>query len=384
MIRRARSGSASNGGVFAALRVTALVVPALFLTGELSAAVPSDSPRLSTPALASDQPVSTKGSSVSQPPPAADSEDAPAFDRSELRDRLQRRLAESKDAQRKIEEAIAAIDRGDSREKILAIFPNHAMFRGLLDRADAEDGEHRGPFQGRDGLPRGPRGPRGGMQTGDPDRPARGDEPADGSPGGGPERRGVAREATDADRAIVREILQHAAPEMLATLDELAAKDPDAARRKLTELFPRLRWMIELRERDRKVYDIRLVDLELARKSLPIAKEILDLRTKETPADDPALRAKLTQLRTLITRQFENRERSMRAEAEAWRARAAERDTEIETMSMQREQIIDRLMEGLIKRSSRPGRFDDFLGPVGGGPSGGPPRDNRGERKPRD
>ncbi|MGE3110064.1 MAG: hypothetical protein AB7G11_13800 [Phycisphaerales bacterium] len=308
-------------------------------------------------------------------PKAAGQPEGPArpVAREELKQRLQKRLAEAKEAQKRMEEALAALDRGATRDEIAALLPRDGLFRMLLERG--EDGEARGPMQNREGR----RGPRVGEEG-----PGEGFGPERGAGEGPGDRRGMNREITDEDREVIREVLRHAAPEMLSKIDELMEKDPEAGKRKIGEMFPRMRWMIELRERDEKVYRLRLSDLELARRSLPLAKEILDLRSKGTAADDPGLKAKSAELRGLIGQQFENREKAMRAEAEGLRRRADERDREIERMSGSREQIIDRLMEGLIKHAGKPGRMEDMLGPGPGrgGPEGGPggPREGRGER----
>jgi hypothetical protein len=307
-------------------------------------------------------PAPTSASSLepqAQPEPKA-AENAPVrkFVRDEFRVRLEKRLEETKEAQKKLEEAIAALDKGATREDLVAMVPNQGIFRAIYERGGGQgDGD----------------GPRRGM---------RGDGPgADGPPGGpggpdGEQRRPFNREVTDNDRVIMREILSQASPDLLAKIDELKQKDPEAAKNKLTDMFPRMRWMVDLHQRDPKIYALRLSDLALARQSLPLAKEILSLREKGTAATDPAIVKKTTDLRAIMSQQFDNREKIMRAEAESWRRRADERDKEVDKMSKVREQKIDELMELLIKHSDKPGRMDNLFGP--GGPGDGP---GRGERR---
>lgn len=268
-----------------------------------------------------------------------------------LRKRLEKRLSDIQDTQKKLEEAIRAMDGGASTEDLKKILPEQGPLRGLLDENEPDG---KGPGEGAPG--------RFGGRDGDG-------------------KMGERRPLTEADRAAIREVLQSAAPDMAAKLDELFSKDPEAAKKKLNEVFPRMRAMLEMRERDPKMYKLRLDDLSLARQSIPLAKELLERRQKGEPADSAESKSTTRRLREFIVKQFENRMLGMGYEIEGLQARIEEKQRQLVKMKAEQTESVDRIMESLIKRADKPGLEKELLGPGRGGP-GGPGGDRPGPGGP--
>ncbi|MBC7773103.1 MAG: hypothetical protein H7210_11445 [Pyrinomonadaceae bacterium] len=252
-----------------------------------------------------------------------------------LRKRLEKRLSEAKESQQRLEEALKATDAGASIEDLKKIFPEPGSLRAVLDDNDPGEGGS-GRFGGRDG---------------------------DG-------RMGERRPLTEADREVIREVLQSAAPEMATKLDELMSRDPEAAQKKLNEVFPRMGSMVAMRERDPKIYRLRLADLSLARQSIPLARELLERRQKGEAVDSPESTLATTQLREFIVKQFDNRMLGMGYEIEALQARIEEKQRLLVKMKAEQSVSVDRIMESLIKRADKPGLEKELLGPGRGGPGG--------------
>jgi len=279
-----------------------------------------------------------------------------------LRKRLERRLSDVKDAQKKLEEALKAMEGGASNEDLRALLPEQGALRGLLDESDSPDGP---PTRG----------------VGD----AKG--PGEGGPGrfsgrDGEGRMGERRPLTDADREAIREILQSAAPEMAKKIDELMAKDPEAGKKKLNEIVPRMRAMLDMRERDPKMYKLRLEDLALARQSIPLAKELLDRRQKGESADSAECQAATKQLRGYISKQFENRMLGIGFEIEQLQSRIEDKRRERTKMQSEQSEAVERIMESLIKRADKPGLEKELFSPGRGGPGGERPGPGRPDDAP--
>lgn len=273
--------------------------------------------------------------------------------REALKKRLEKRLSEARDAQKKLEEAIKAMDGGASPEDLRKLLPEQGALRGVLDENEPPEG----PFSRGEGS-----SGRFGGHDGD---------------GKGGERRAM----TEQDQPAIREVLQIAAPEMAKSIDELMKKDPEAARKRLAELFPRMRGLLEMRDREPRLYKLRLEDLTLARQSIPLAKELLAERQANTDPTTPESKAKLQQLRQLIDKQFENRLLGMGFEIESLQSRIEEKQRQLAKMKSEQPQTVDRIMESLIKRADKPGLEKELFGPGRGGP-GGPGSDRPGPGGP--
>ncbi len=306
-----------------------------------------------TPLAIAQQPASPKDGPQASPPGAARPVRAAGgpetpISKEALRDRLQRRLAEARDSATQLEEAINQLDKGASPEDVRRMLPE----RGGQGRRDRDDSM--GPGEGLDKVAGGP-----GSQ-GRQDRPL-----------------------TDEERQTVREILGAAFPEMLKRLDELSAKDPEAGRRRLSEMHPRVKFLFELKKRDSEMYTMRLEEIRTAREAVAAGVDVVELRRKGQPDQ-----AAMTKLRTLVVAQLDARMAVARRELQQLLERIEAKRTEIEQNTREREDAIERQMKAVLERAEKPpsphgGRpGDDLLPPPGpgGADAGRPGEGGRRER----
>jgi hypothetical protein len=279
--------------------------------------------------------------------------------RERLRERCTRALAEMRDDQAKLEEAMKKLDAGASIDEIRAALPERlaARFRA---------GNEGPPIEGEPG----PGNRRGGDRA---DRPDRGDRFGPGGPGGG----GINpnQPFSEQDWEAVNAIIKHAQPEMLDKFNELRQKDPDEAQKGILAAYPRLRPLLELYKHDREAFDFRLEELVILRKSLPLAKNVLDLKKSGKADDSDEVKAAREKLRDLGKRQYENRLKIQRHELAMMGERMQRRQKDLDEQAADPERGVERSIDGLIKMAER-GWFDR------GRPGDGPGPNRRGDRPP--
>ncbi len=267
-------------------------------------------------------------------------QDRPTF-RERMRERCSRLLIEMRDDQGKLEEAMKKLDSGSSFDEIRGILPERlaARFRSNND-AGPPDANDSGPRRGGDRF-----GDRFGANSNQP--------------------------FNDEDWEAVNAIIKHAQPEMLDKFNELRQKDAEQAQKSMLSAYPRLRPLLELYKHDRTAFDLRLEELVILRKSLPLAKEVIDLK-KSGKADDSAeVKAAREKLRDLGTRHHENRLKIQQHEIEMMGQRMQKRQKDLEEQIASPERFIDRSIDGLIKQAER-GGFDAPPDRKGGPPEGPP------------
>lgn len=290
-----------------------------------------------------------------------------AAGRERMRERCGRALAEMREDQAKLEDAMKKLDSGASLEEIRASLPERlvARFRAGNDGPPPPEGEM------------GPGNRRGGDRM---DRGERGDRFGPGSPGG-PMGVNPNQPFNDQDWEAVNAIIKHAQPEMLDKFNELRQKDPEQAQKGILAAYPRLRPLLELYKHDREAFDFRLEELVILRKSLPLAKDVLDLK-KAGKADDSAeVKAAREKLRDLGKRQYENRLKIQRHELAMMGERMQKRQKDLDEQAADPDRGIERSIDGLIKMAER-GWFE--RGDRGPDRRGDRPPPEGGRRRPGD
>jgi hypothetical protein len=285
----------------------------------------------------------TSGVKVKQDEPTRE-ERAAAF-RERMRERCVRIISEMREDQVKLEEALKKFDAGGTFDEIRPLLPERLVtrFRG-----------------GNDGSPDGDAGP--GMRRGGERGSERG--------GGGPNSN---QPFNDQDWEAVDAIIKHAQPEMLDKFNELRQKDAEQAQKSMLAAYPRLRFLLELYKHDRSAFDLRLEELLILRKSLPLAKEVIDLKKAGKADDSDEVKAAREKLRDLGKRQYDNRLKIQRHELEMSRQRLQKREKDIDEQASSPDRFIERSIDGLIKMAEHGG----FGGPSerrgggGGSPDGG-------------
>lgn len=271
-------------------------------------------------ALSGGTPTRAQQPAIEPPKPAAEHPVKDGF-----RARLERRLNELRENQKALEEAIGKLDSGASADDVRRAFAERpGVMPHLL--GDEEGREPRfGP---------GPDGPRPGREQDnrprDPDRPFTAD-----------------------DQKTVREILAATYPEMVQKLDELFAKDPDAARRKVNEMGPRFRFLLDLHDRDPEMYKLRLEEVKTAREAVGVARDIAARVKAGAVLTSPELREPMERLRALVVAQLRNRLAVERRELADMQKRAEQKKQEIDSHGSDNDAMIDKQIRSLLDRAEK-------------------------------
>lgn len=346
------------------------------------------------------------------PPTAGEPGDGPAGGavREEARQRVRRamaeRLAQMKRDQADVERVITMMDEGKTIEQIREALGAKASPR-LLDmlRGRQREGGPRGTgMGGRDGdaglgpmggadadllgeVPGAGPGPRAEGPEGGP----RGDGPGDGPPGGPGRRGGGARpgrddgpmELSDEDRAAIREFVSATAPGMAKAFAELEKRDPEAAEKRLREVAPRFRELLDLRKRDARLYELRMIDVREGREALEAAREIVRLDGEGVATSDAKHAAATARLRGAIAKQIDARGEAVAHELKKMQERIADGQADLLERGKKKDRLVDEAVARMLQRER--GRKPGVGGGRGGERRDEPrdgPDDGRGDRPP--
>lgn len=328
------------------------------------------------------QPSDTPPSSPPPPPPQrADGEPGqngtgegrrarPTLTREELRARfrqfLDQRAGQLRREQEEIERAVRMFDEGKTVEEIRAEFPDRPRGSGQR-RGGGGGGGWGGDWLQRweqgEGMPGDPpfdrgsdRGPDRGPRSGDSDGPRQG-------PGA---ERDPTQPITSEERETIRDFIRSTAPQMLAGLDELEKRDEAMAEKKYRDMLRKTRLLLELRKRDKAMYDLRLADIKSGREAIEAARLIAQMDVNGIAADAPDRAAQTQTLHAAVNAQFVTRTAIKRHELTRSRDRAANDEKELASRESRREQIVTDSMSKLVDYERR--RLD------GKGDHDGPPR----------
>lgn len=273
------------------------------------------------------------------------------------RDRLDR-------TQKAIAHALKSMDEGVDPDRVLSEFPMEL-------RPDAR------PGPGRAAGPRGARDdgrPEGDPVLNDPDRLG----PA--SPGGdemrpsgdrrlGPGAGGARGPVTDADREAFDEFLGSAAPRLQGLMRQLRQSDPEKADRKVREAMVHMRGLLELREKDRAMYDLRLRDIRAGREAMEAARAVVRHDRDHPNHSDAEGRERLIgELRRSLENQYDVRGEILAREVSRMQSELARRQDDLSKRPAGEQAAIDHNVDSLLRRAA-----ERWPGPPGGGPDDAPP-----------
>lgn len=249
-------------------------------------------------------------------------------DREAVRARLTRQLEFVKQREQVLQSALEMLDQGKPLDELRA---NATIdWRSGMDRFRDRGGDRM-------------RGDRGRWRGAQSERPPLGPE----------------------DIPRLMEFVQQHNPELAKDLHELREKDPEAFRAKLTELAPRLEWIMEGAKERPGRFKAMLKFREIDRRAHDLARKIAD-----NPPDAPDL---TLQLRQAVTEGFELRVKLGQFELQELQKR-------MQQWAESKDQMIDKRVKELIEgaKSGEPPPDDDMGGfpPERGprrGPPGGPP-----------
>jgi len=239
------------------------------------------------------------------------------FDPAAMKARLERRLEEITREQARLREAIEKLNKGEA---------NGELERGM------QPGRRPGRLEGM----------RGERPEGHPE--GRPDERGEsrGPHGEGPKGEGPRGEPSPEEREQMMAILRDAMPGLAKRIEEAQKTDPEAGRRLLGRWAPRLREAAQLREREPKLFELRVSELREGWKVLEAARNARELaRTSHDAEDRIAERRTKAQdeLKTALAGQFD--------------ARLALQAHEVEMLSKRLEELNKRLADQRASREER-------------------------------
>lgn len=158
-----------------------------------------------------------------------------------------------------------------------------------------------------------------------------------------------AEKLTDEQVQVVLSVLKDRRPELGDRLEAWWHKSPDRVREMLARKGDRLRRLTDLKERDPKLYDLRLRDARLSQQSHDLAQRIT--HAGEDPKTD-ALRKKL---RTLLGEHFQVRHEIRERRLERLQEKIADSRNEIDARREMKGELIEARYNDLVKDPDRLG-----------------------------
>ncbi|MEM9882763.1 MAG: hypothetical protein AAF800_07590 [Planctomycetota bacterium] len=152
------------------------------------------------------------------------------------------------------------------------------------------------------------------------------------------------RRWTDAEAEAAREVIGVLYPELAERLNKLRDEDPRAYRDALERRFPRVRFLVRLRERDPEMYALRVEDITRARQVEALGKAY---RAAEADGDDMKSRAIKDDLEDAAAAHFDVRQTIRRIEIDRLRARLEAMEQQLEEQDDDRDDLIERRVDEL-------------------------------------
>lgn len=298
--------------------------------------------------------------------------------RARVRQFLDQRAAQLRREQEDIERAVRMFDEGKTIEEIQAAFP---------DRPGRQGGNRRGGGGGwgggggiADWISRMQQGdlPGDGPGPGEPAGMPGGDRPGErvGGPPGQSER-DPSQPLTSEERETIRDFISSTAPQLLGPLDELEKRDAALAEKKYRDMLRKTRFLLELRKRDRTMYDLRLADIKSGREAIESARAIARMQADGAATSSPEVERETAALRAAIESQFTTRTAIHRHELARGRDRLSDEEKDLASRESRREQIIAESMTKIVDAERR--RLEGHPDQPGSEPRGQrPPRDDQG------
>lgn len=253
------------------------------------------------------------------------------FDPAAMKARLERRLEEITREQARLREAIKKLNKGEAIGDLeRGMLPGRRP--GRMEGPRGERPEGRPEERGEE---RGPRGgkPEGAREEGRHEKGPHGD---------GPKGESVRGEPTPEEREQMMAILRDAMPSLAKRIEEAQKADPEAGKRLLGRWAPRLREAAQLKEREPKLFELRVSELREGWKVLEAARNARELaRTSHDGEEKIAERRTKAQdeLKAALAGQFD--------------ARLALQAHEVEMLSKRLEELNKRLAEQKASREER-------------------------------
>lgn len=305
------------------------------------------------------------------------------FMREKFRAGMQRQLEQLRQREEKLKLAMKMMDEGKPFQEIRAAMkdigplPEGGEWGGGGDKAAQRPVPPGDPLANMNKLDAPlPGSEMGGVGSGGPPGPLGGPAkrmPAERKREGEKEAHG---EFDEQHKAFVSEFLEVSAPEVHERFKELSKRDPEEARRKFASMFPRVRFLYEMRQRDPAMFGMRLRDIRAMRMSIEAARAIAKFDADGGGADTPE-RAKLVErLRVSLNDQYGVRTEILAYEVDRLRKQHQDAAAMLENRAGEAERIVneyaaimvDRAKERMHRKGGPRGDADGPGGPEASGP----------------
>jgi DNA repair exonuclease SbcCD ATPase subunit len=155
----------------------------------------------------------------------------------------------------------------------------------------------------------------------------------------------------EAQTEALLDFLREYNPQMAERFTDAMKHNPERVRRALAMVYPRYRELMELREENPELYELRREDLLLARESRELVRELQQVRRADGEAEAERIRERL---RDVVTRHFEVRQALRERELEQLERRLEALRDELEQRREERDELIEQRLEELTGRPELP------------------------------
>ncbi len=133
-------------------------------------------------------------------------------------------------------------------------------------------------------------------------------------------------------------------PELGERLQQLHQQDPERYRRTVEHRLPRVRYLVDLRWRDEKMFELRMADVELGRYSVQLADQ---LRAAEAAGDLSAVHRLRTELERKVTQHFDVRHEIREREIQTLKHRLEVMEDRLDDRDDDRDDLIEQRLNEL-------------------------------------
>ena len=286
---------------------------------------------------------------------AGDKAGQPASNEPELRKKAREIMTRVLDNRRRelgtLEKALRLIDEGKSLDEVHSLLPDLPRMgqRGEGREQWQRRMERWGGMSDTDGPEdENRRGGSGGMSQN------MGAAPGGAGSGGKPSNPDAPRVLTEEDRVTVREILAATSPKTLKGLQDLEKTKPAEADKQYSRSLDRMRFLIDMRKRDPRMFELKAQDIKQGMEAGEIARAIGELDKSPTPPPNTEQRQqKVESLRATLLAQYHVRTQLMQRENDRAKDRAGEMARDIEKRPAQAAENVDKHVREMIEREHR-------------------------------
>ncbi|MEM1447195.1 MAG: hypothetical protein AAGF84_14135 [Planctomycetota bacterium] len=151
------------------------------------------------------------------------------------------------------------------------------------------------------------------------------------------DRRGGWR-MSDEDLDAAYNIVVRLYPDLAERLDALRDEDPRRFKQTLERRFPRVRFLVQLQQRDPEMFDLRMADISLDQQTDALAKQLRDARAADDEDRYDELR---DQIEAKVTQHFDVRQQIRAREIEMLKARLEELEQDLDDRDDDRKDLIE-------------------------------------------